>query len=203
MSSVYVPSSLAMSPPIADSTLHAASPRWRYGPVCVSSACSLCVPSSGIFQFAFVQRPYRGLRLHVHHRDADADEPPNVDEPYQSLIYAYQPAEVVTPATTASMKSSGCARYAPRSPATNLDAPRLGRTASSCASCSCGTPGGVTIRCQVEQDCQGDPEPAPTGHTSSDRIDEDIGQGGNRQKENPQQWQDPAPVKCMLYQRCS
>src|SRR6266516_3977158 len=67
-------------------------------------------------------------------------------------------------------------RRVPRSPATKLDVSRLGRTVSSCASCSCGASGGVTIRCQVEQECQDHPEPAPTGHTSRDIVDEDIGQ---------------------------
>ena len=38
-------------------------------------------------------------------------------------------------------------------PGTKLDAPRLGRTASSCVSRSCRAPGGETIRCQIEQDC--------------------------------------------------
>jgi len=71
----------------------------------------------------------------------------------------------------------------------------------SCSSCSCGVPGGVTIGCQVEQACQGDPEPAPPGHTSSDGIDEDVGQGGNRQEEDAQQRQEPAPVKCTVDQR--
>jgi hypothetical protein len=73
-------------------------------------------------------------------------------------------------------------------PGTKLDAPRLGRTASSCVSRSCRAPGGETIRCQIEQDCQDDPEPAPPGHTSSDVIDQDVGQGGNRQEEDSQQW---------------
>src|SRR6266516_6482511 len=88
-----------------------------------------------------------------------------------------------------------------RSPVTKLDAPRLGSTVTSCASCSCGAPGGETKRSQVEQEGQDDPEPAPTGHTSRDVIDEDIGQGGNRQEDDPQQWQEPAPVKCAVDQR--
>ena len=50
---------------------------------------------------------------------------------------------------------------------------------SSCDSCSCGAPGGITIRGRVNQEGQDDPEPAPAGHTSGDRVDQDIGQGGN------------------------
>src|SRR5690242_7233932 len=86
------------------------------------------------------------------------------------------------------------------SPVTNLDGSRLGRTAGTSAPCLRGLPGGITMRCQVKKQCQGDPEPAPTGHTSRDVVDEDIGQGGNRQDENPQQWQEPAAVECTVYQ---
>lgn len=92
-------------------------------------------------------------------------------------------------------------RRVPRSTVMRLDTPRLGRTASSCASGSCGSPGGVTIRCQVYQRCQGDPEPAPASHTSVHKIDQDIGQGSNRQDEDSQQWQNPAPMKCPVDQR--
>src|SRR5437867_4763221 len=81
-----------------------------------------------------------------------------------------------------------------------LDAPRVRRHASSSASCSCGARGVVTMRSQVEKQCQDDPEPAPTGHTARDIIDEDIDQGGKRQEDDPQQWQEPAPVECAVHQ---
>src|SRR6266566_5408038 len=58
------------------------APRWRYGPVCVTSACSLCVSSSNLLQLTFAQRRRGDLRLHAHHRDADAEEPANVGDPH-------------------------------------------------------------------------------------------------------------------------
>lgn len=41
-----------------------------------------------------------------------------------------------------------------------------------------------TIGRRVEQEAQHDPKPTPAGHTSSDRRDQDIGQGGDRQEED-------------------
>ncbi len=48
---------------------------------------------------------------------------------------------------------------------------------------------------------QDDPEPAPTGHTDSRGIDEDIDQRGQRQEEDPKQWQEPAALECAVHQR--
>src|ERR1051326_2005414 len=76
-----------------------------------------------------------------------------------------------------------------RSPVTNLDGPRLGRTAGTSVPCLCGLPGRETMRSQVENECKDDPEPTPTGHISRDIVDENIGQGSNRQEEDPQQRQ--------------
>ncbi len=80
-----------------------------------------------------------------------------------------------------------------------LKPPRLRRNASSSSS-SCGAPGGETIRCKVDQECQDNPEPAPTGHASIDIKDEDIGQGGNRQEDDPNQGYDPASAECAVNQ---
>lgn len=82
----------------------------------------------------------------------------------------------------------------------DLDAPGPGRaTTHSLASCPGSLPGGETMRCQIEQQRQDDPEPAPPGHTSRDGVDQDVGQGGNRQEEDTQQRQEPAAMKGMVH----
>lgn len=57
------------------------------------------------------------------------------------------------------------------------------------------------MRPQVDEECQDDPEPGPAADPIAKRIDDDIGQGGDRQEDDPKQRQEPAALESTRHQR--